>query len=79
MKTTLAQLSMPYIAVFAMLLHLKLENLIEVSWVGVIVPVVLGQIFTCIPSVILLAKNDGATVVPVLLHMNMCITYRYRC
>ena len=60
-------LTMPCIVVFAVLLHLKLQDKITVHWSFVLVPLLLSPILTSIPSIIVLAKRQSqATVVQVL-------------
>ena len=60
-------LTMPCIVVFAVLLHLKLQDKITVHWSIVLVPLLLSTILTSIPSIIVLAKRQPqATVVQVL-------------
>jgi hypothetical protein len=80
------QLSLPWAAVFAILLHLKLQESIEASWVGVLMPLMLGQLFTSIPSVLVLLRNEQATVVQVYrlytqmytcIHIPLCGYYVY--
>ena len=51
-----------------MQIHLKMGQAISLSWMACFWPLVAGTVFTTIPSVLLLARNEQATVVPVLYH-----------
>ena len=57
------QLGFPHVAVFVLLLHLKLQKIFALSWVAVLVPLVLGQALSSIPAILLLARSEQATVV----------------
>ena len=63
LKPLFEQLGFPHVAVFVLLLHLKLQKIFALSWVAVLVPLVLGQALSSIPSILLLARSEQATVV----------------
>ena len=54
------QLGFPHVAVFVLLLHLKLQKIFALSWVAVLVPLVLGQALSSIPAILLLARSEQA-------------------